>query len=82
MKVWDGSSGACLRTLSHHTEAVYSLAWSLDGALLFSGSFDHHVCVWRASQLVRAVDVGSGVYDVQSALLAPVISVATASGVV
>jgi cell division cycle 20, cofactor of APC complex len=36
-------------TLSHHTQEVCSLAWSLDGTILASGGNDNLVCLWDAS---------------------------------
>lgn len=38
--------GVCLHTLTRHQEPVYSVAFSPDGKLLASGSFDKSVHIW------------------------------------
>jgi WD40 repeat protein len=38
-----------LKTLEGHTDTVWSVAWSLDGAHLASGSEDNTVRVWEAA---------------------------------
>lgn len=40
VKKWDINTGRCLRTVSDHTDPVYSMAYSSDGQFLASGSFD------------------------------------------
>ncbi|KAH8852439.1 F-box-like/WD repeat-containing protein TBL1X [Schistosoma japonicum] len=39
--------GQCRRILSRHTEPVYSVAFSPDGRLLATGSFDQCVHIWN-----------------------------------
>ena len=39
-KLWDVKSGSLIRTLTGHTDPVYSVAFSPDGNLLASGSSD------------------------------------------
>ena len=46
MKLWDVETGEEIRTLSGHTELVESLAFSNDGKILASGSFDGTVLLW------------------------------------
>ena len=48
-RLWDGQTGSCLACLREHTQPVYSLAFSPDGSLLASGSFDQALHVWRTS---------------------------------
>ena len=48
-RLWDGETGLCLACLREHTQPVYSLAFSPDGSLLASGSFDQALHVWRTS---------------------------------
>ncbi|MDX2232581.1 MAG: NACHT domain-containing protein [Leptolyngbyaceae cyanobacterium bins.349] len=38
IKLWDATTGQCLKTLSGHTSWVWSVAWSPDGLQLASGS--------------------------------------------
>ncbi|SPF52558.1 hypothetical protein SBA4_5120007 [Candidatus Sulfopaludibacter sp. SbA4] len=42
-KLWDAPSGQLLRTLSGHSSAVLSVAWSADSKTLASGSFDETI---------------------------------------
>ena len=49
MRVWDVSSGQCLRILVGHTNNVTSVAISADGRLALSGSTDQTVRVWDVS---------------------------------
>ncbi|KAF8155552.1 mycorrhiza-induced NACHT/WD-repeat protein [Crassisporium funariophilum] len=46
VRVWDASTGADLRVLNGHTEGVNSVAFSPDGTLIVSGSWDRSVRVW------------------------------------
>ena len=46
MKLWDVETGEEIRTLSGHTELIESLAFSHDGKILASGSFDGTVLLW------------------------------------
>ena len=45
-KLWDMKTGSCTRTLSSHSDSVWSVAWSPDGKLLASGSDDGTVRIW------------------------------------
>ena len=49
VKIWDASSGECLRTLEGHTSKVYSVAFSHDSTRLASASLDNTVRIWDAS---------------------------------
>lgn len=46
VRLWDVERGACIHTLTKHTEPVYSVAFSPDGKFLASGSFDKCVHIW------------------------------------
>lgn len=46
VRLWDVERGACIHTLTRHTEPVYSVAFSPDGKFLASGSFDKCVHIW------------------------------------
>jgi WD40 repeat protein len=49
LKLWDASSGECLRTFSGHSLAVVSCAFSPDGSRLLSGSADNTLKLWDAT---------------------------------
>jgi hypothetical protein len=55
VKVWDARTGQELHTLKGHTDIVWSVAFSPDGARLASGSWDQTVKVWdvRTGQELR-----------------------------
>ena len=46
IKLWDVETGKEIITLSGHTEPIESLAFSHDGKILASGSFDGTVLLW------------------------------------
>ncbi|KAA0186679.1 hypothetical protein HAZT_HAZT001610 [Hyalella azteca] len=46
VRLWDVEKGACIHTLTKHSEPVYSVAFSPDGKFLASGSFDKCVHIW------------------------------------
>jgi WD40 repeat protein len=51
VKVWDSQTGACLHTLSQHTDAVIALAMHGRGHVFASGSTDQHVIIWSSQTL-------------------------------
>jgi WD40 repeat protein len=55
VKLWDPATGRLLRTLTGHTGAVTSVAFSADGAALVSGSNDKTLKLWdtRSGRLLR-----------------------------
>nr|WP_317110658.1 hypothetical protein [Chroococcidiopsis sp. SAG 2025] len=46
LKLWDVSTGECLKTLPGHTAWVWSVAWSRDNQTLASGSEDETIRLW------------------------------------
>jgi WD40 repeat protein len=46
IKIWDIATGTCLQTLLGHFKFICSLAYSLDGLRLVSGSEDFTVKIW------------------------------------
>ena len=47
IRLWDVNTGRHIRTLSGHTDSVYSVAFSPDGTTLASGSGDGTVLLWE-----------------------------------
>ncbi|XP_066141889.1 F-box-like/WD repeat-containing protein TBL1XR1 [Euwallacea fornicatus] len=66
VRLWDVERGACMHTLTKHTEPVYSVAFSPDGKLLASGSFDKCVHIWstQTGQLVHSYKGTGGIFEV------------------
>lgn len=52
--LWDASSGAVVDVLRGHAQTVQSLAFSPDGALLASGTYDGTILVWEVGAAGRA----------------------------
>jgi WD40 repeat protein len=46
VKIWDVSTGECLRTLQGHTKRVRSIKISSNHKILVSGSFDETIKIW------------------------------------
>ncbi|KAJ6647216.1 F-box-like/WD repeat-containing protein TBL1XR1 [Pseudolycoriella hygida] len=66
VRLWDVERGACIHTLTKHTEPVYSVAFSPDGKYLASGSFDKCVHIWstQSGQLVHSYKGTGGIFEV------------------
>ncbi|XP_014254874.1 F-box-like/WD repeat-containing protein TBL1XR1-B isoform X2 [Cimex lectularius] len=66
VRLWEVERGACIHTLTKHTEPVYSVAFSPDGKFLASGSFDKCVHIWstQSGQLVHSYKGTGGIFEV------------------
>ena len=66
VRLWDPDSGKCLHTLEHHTQPVYSVAFSPDGRFLATGSRDKLCVIWdvKNGHLVRQYEGGGGIFEV------------------
>jgi WD40 repeat protein len=65
-RLWDAATGAPLRILTDHEEAVVGLAWSPDGRWLATGGDDSSIRLRRAADGsgVRRLDAGNHVYKI------------------
>ena len=63
VRVWNADNGAAVRTLSGHTDYVYSIAVSPDGLLAASGSYDGEIRIWKLADgsLVKAFPGSPGI---------------------
>ena len=66
VRLWEMDRGTCLHTLRKHADPVYSIAFSPDGKLLASGSFDKWVYVWSVPEgvVVKQYRGASGIFEV------------------
>eukprot|EP00879_Flechtneria_rotunda_P023076 GHRR01024395.1.p2 GENE.GHRR01024395.1~~GHRR01024395.1.p2 ORF type:complete len:101 (-),score=22.93 GHRR01024395.1:814-1116(-) len=55
-----------MHSLEAHTEAVYSVAFSPDGRLMATGSFDKMLHIWSVAdgQLLRTHEADGGIFEV------------------
>ncbi|WP_437971615.1 pentapeptide repeat-containing protein [Sorangium sp. So ce260] len=49
VRIWDAATGASLRALAGHGDAIRSVTFSPDGMALASGSLDQTVRIWRVT---------------------------------
>jgi WD40 repeat protein len=49
VRIWNADTLAAVRTLSGHTDWVYTIAFSADGNLIASGSWNGEVKVWKVA---------------------------------
>ena len=75
-RLWDAETGQCIFALTQHTQPVYSVAFSPNGQLLASGSFDKSLHVWsvRDGSLARTYMGKGGIFEASSASFPHVLS--------
>mmetsp|Transcript_13257 Transcript_13257/g.22832 ORF Transcript_13257/g.22832 Transcript_13257/m.22832 type:complete len:513 (+) Transcript_13257:98-1636(+) len=66
IKLWDVERGACVHSLTKHSEAVYSVGFSPNGLYLASGSFDRCLHIWsvKDGSLVKTYRGSGGIFEV------------------
>jgi tricorn protease-like protein len=71
IKIWDLGTGQCLRTLTGHTDIVWSVALTPDGTKIVSGSDDKTIKVWdlKTGALLRTLTGHTG--PVESVAVSP-----------
>ncbi len=57
VKLWDLSTGRCLKTFEGHTQLVWSVAFSSDSQILASGSQDDTIKIWdvRTGECIKTL---------------------------
>jgi len=62
VRLWNGTSGAAMKTLSGHTDWVYAVAISPDGKQVAAGSWNGEVRVWETASggVVRTFNASPG----------------------
>jgi len=66
-KIWDATDGKEIRSLKGHTEGILSVAYSLNGKYIATGSLDHTTMLWEAKsgkQLFQLVGHNSEISEV------------------
>jgi WD40 repeat protein len=53
IKIWDTKAGKLITNLKGHKWAVHCLAWTADGRILVSGSFNGEIMVWKTTTWQR-----------------------------
>lgn len=78
-RLWDAESGMCLHHLTKHEQPVYSVAFSPNGELLASGSFDKNLYIWSVStgNLVSTYKGQGGIFEVSSFCFSSIILLAS-----
>jgi WD40 repeat protein len=71
IKLWDVASGREVRTLSGHTDYVWSVAFSPDGRLLASGSDDRTIKLWEVATGREVRTLSGHTNDVYSVAFSP-----------
>jgi WD40 repeat protein len=71
IKLWDVTTGSLVRTLTGHTDSVYSVAFSPDGRLLASGSRDATIKLWEVASGSLVRSLSGHVSDVTSVAFSP-----------
>jgi WD40 repeat protein/serine/threonine protein kinase len=71
VRLWDGQTGAALRTLAGHKAPVMGTAFSADGKQVASASWDHKVKIWDTATGRELVTCIGHTAPVQSVAFSP-----------
>ena len=71
IKLWSLPGGALLKTLRGHASAIWSLAFTPDGQMLASGSYDHTAKLWSVSGGVLLKDLTGHAFPVRGIAIGP-----------
>ena len=69
--IWDAESGRELLKLEGHTDDVCAAAFSPDGKIIATGSYDEYVCIWDAESGKKLLELEGHKDDVYSATFFP-----------
>ncbi|OUL34959.1 hypothetical protein BV372_12695 [Nostoc sp. T09] len=66
VRIWDATTGVCLKRFHGHTTQVPKLSWSPDGKLLASAFNDNFICIWdiNSAQCLRTLNCGASTWAV------------------
>jgi len=66
VKLWDVEAGKCVRTLTKHTDPVYSVAFSPCGQYVASGSIDKYIYIYsvKEGKPIKSFKGNGGIFEV------------------
>ncbi|GJJ74943.1 hypothetical protein EMPS_07301 [Entomortierella parvispora] len=71
VRIWDASTGECIRVLNGHDDEVLCVAWSPDGTQVVSGSQNGHLLLWNVKTGNHSSLYNGGGYKLSKVLFAP-----------
>lgn len=71
IRVFDPKAGTLLYTVEGHTHSVFTLSYSPDGTILYSGSRDAHLNSWFTADYSRAESVPAHLFAINHLSISP-----------